>query len=201
MTSVRRDLLAECNDQGVPLDQFQLSFCNRCLQQECTRSQFGKSRFDVRVQNWHQDMFTNIPRLDPSDPRYAGIAAQRFLTIDASPRPEVRSAWVDPRDLTEGAQPPKAPQIPAVAASEAPALVAELPPAAAAASSVKKMGREQVVRLPTLNTPNSAPRMIGSAKPTPPKDPWAAPAPSPASGEKLASPGVRVTLGTKPGGV
>jgi len=102
----KRDWLGECNDQHIPLEDFQRTFCERCLQVECTRSQHGKSRFDARVADWESRLFIEVPRMDPSDPRYGEVNAKRFVSLDTTAVPEVRS-WVDPRELKEPPPPPE----------------------------------------------------------------------------------------------
>ncbi len=96
---MRADYLGECNSANVPERDFTLTFCNRCLQQECTRSLVGKSRLEQRVQDWEEKLFVNPSRLEPSDLRFAGICAKRFLHVQ--PSIELRGSWIDPKDLGE----------------------------------------------------------------------------------------------------
>lgn len=146
--STRRDYLGtECDLGGLSLADFQEAFCGRCAQPECTRSLFGKSRFDQRVHNWEERLFTNIPRMDPSDPRFVGISGQRFVSVQTSP-PGVKSDWVDPRDVKETAS--------------------IVVPAAVAPSRSRA--------LPVLNTPFQNGTMLpGAPTTTPVADAWAAP--------------------------
>lgn len=199
MPTARSDLLPVCNDQNVPLDQFKLTFCDRCMQEECTRSRVGTSRFEKRVSNWYQDLFANPPQLDPSDARFEQIKAQKFFMIDTGPVPEVNTSnWADPRDLTEGAA---APRIAAPPMPSAP----KMPSQTASEVATPKLDRTAVKRLPTLNTVNQGPKMVGSAvAPTPksPTDPWAAPTPVDSStGEVLSEPGAKVQFGGGSSGV
>src|SRR5574337_931171 len=105
MAPARRDLLPECiPNQQVPLEAFASDFCSRCLNEECTRSIAGKSRFEARVASWEERLFLNPPVMAPEDPRYSKLAAQKFITIDVGRTPEIRtsaSAWVDPNELSE----------------------------------------------------------------------------------------------------
>lgn len=106
MGSSRRDLLSECNQKGAPLDLFASECCRLCINPECTRSQFGQSRFDSRVKNWHERLFENVPRMTAQDPRFALFAGKKFLTLDVShPLVVTSSAWMDPRDLEEPPMP------------------------------------------------------------------------------------------------
>jgi len=95
----RRDLLRECNDKGAPLDEFQTGFCSRCVNPECSRSLYGQTRFDLRVNTWEDRLFSKVPQMDPSDPRFRTISGQKFLTLDTGRVPEIRGSWDDPRDL------------------------------------------------------------------------------------------------------
>lgn len=99
-----RDSLKECNNQGVPLQDFTLQFCSRCMQPECIRSQFGKSLFEKRVTSWESRLFLEVPRMADEDPRYSSIAAKNFLQIDTSKPYEVRG-WVDPLEEKSEAPP------------------------------------------------------------------------------------------------
>ncbi len=95
-----QDLLRECNDQSIPLEDFSRQFCARCLQPECTRSQHGTSAFEKRVTTWKDRLFDNIPRMPQEDPRYDRIHSKKFLVVDTSATPELQG-WVDPRDLAD----------------------------------------------------------------------------------------------------
>src|SRR5689334_9448477 len=92
----KRDHLQLCNEANIPMQEFTAGWCSRCFQSECTRSIFGKSKFDARVQNWEDRLFRSVPRIDPSDGRAQGIA-KKFL--DVPNQTQGASAWVDPRDL------------------------------------------------------------------------------------------------------
>jgi hypothetical protein len=95
-----QDYLKECNDQGVPPDDFALQFCRRCRQPECSRSQVGESRFEQRVSTWEDRLFLQVPTMSPEDPRYPRISAQKFIRGPSRGRtPEVRGSWVTPKEL------------------------------------------------------------------------------------------------------
>ncbi len=198
----RRDLLAECNMVGAPLDVFSAECCAFCINPECTRSGFGKSKFDVRVGTWAERLFTNVPRLDQRDPRYQSIHAQKFLTLDTSPAPSINSSWLDPRDLE------KAPAAPVARAPEplpAPA------PAAPVAEAVPQPNIQEVAPAPAgpapliqgpiprhmvmANTPVRAGKMLNDSTAQPKKDPWAAPLPPPPVESTLVQPGAKVKVG------
>jgi hypothetical protein len=200
MNPARKDWLSVCNDQKVPLDDFKAMFCDRCMQPECTRSKVGQSSFEQRVARWYDDYYANVPRLDPSDPRYGKIAAQGFIAIDAGPTPEIRSSWLDPRDLTEKG--PSSVSTPPVTAS-APPVPVEVEPRIIAPSALIR----PVMTAP-VNTPNRGPRMLGGAPPpkaAPAPDPWGAPNPSPAqpadSKDTVVTAGATVKLGGSGSGV
>lgn len=192
----RSDQMGVCNDQRVPVPDFESLFCNRCLQVECTRSRVGGSKFDKRVANWFQDLFAAPPRMDPQDPRFMLLSAKKFLTIDTGPMPEVRtsSAWVDPRNLNEGAISPSAPK---PVTSPDPEFMKPR------AIEHNPAPRQQVPgRTGPLNTPATGPRMLSNAPPPAPKaDPWAATTPK-ISTETIVAPGAKVrTGGSGPSGV
>ena len=195
MTAPRRDLLAECNTERLALPEFQDGWCRRCINPECARSLFGQSRFDLRVNTWEDRLFKSPPRMDPSDPRFKTIASQRFLSIDTSAPPEVRS-WVDPLDAPKpepvvvvAPPPPPAPDptpIPEPKLEpQAPVPVPQEPPKASPTDFL------------LMNTPKQAGKVLpGVRNPQPtPRDPWAAPEPAenvvPVGGRvKLRGPGV-----------
>src|SRR5262245_35854302 len=100
----RRDYLSVCNDQGVPLPDFQATFCVRCVRRECTRSR-GDGLFETRVATWEERLFTNPARMEKGDPLYSALAAKRFVEVPVGRIPEIngRSEWLDPRALDEPA--------------------------------------------------------------------------------------------------
>jgi hypothetical protein len=101
-TNRRSDYLRECNNRSLPLEDFRLTFCVRCLQPECTRSTYGSSKFDQRTQTWVERLFTQVPRMDPSDPRFKETSEQNFSTIDLAANIEPgggTASWLDPREL------------------------------------------------------------------------------------------------------
>ena len=187
--TTKRDYLGECNSQKVPLGDFQMAFCDRCMQPECSRSTHGKSKFDQRTQKWVENLFTNVPRMDPSDPRYREIAAQGFHMID--PSNSASSDWMDPRDLKpettsiilpSGFIPP--PVSPPVEIKEAPA------------PKVKPNPTQGIPRdILLMNSPGHSGSYLPGAptKPTeisPKRDPWAVPESSP--GEVVVEKGAKI---------
>jgi hypothetical protein len=211
----KRDWLGTCNDQGVPLEDFQRQFCARCLQPECTRSQHGQSQFDARVANWEDRFFHSVPQMDESDPRFQQIRAKRFLGIDTS-GPAVVQGWVDPLKLEEA---PALPAEPAMVPPPEPVPTYEVPEAkqveARAVADLEEQGPAPVEaqeasapRRPTgtpMNTPNQPRQMVGGKKvdeqPTVSvSDPWKAPTPAKApDGTKVVPPGAKIRLGNGSG--
>lgn len=102
----QRDLLGECNTEGEALPIFQEAWCRRCINPDCTRSAFGSSRFDIRVNSWEERLFRNPPRMAPVDPRYKGIAGKKFLTLTPGNIGGGGSGWVDPDVPTTTIAPP-----------------------------------------------------------------------------------------------
>lgn len=184
MTVERRDEYKNCNifPTEVTLEDFQRQFCSRCLRPECTRSQHGKSKFDQRVATWESRLFTDVPRMSMSDPRFEQFQAKRFLEIRPSGGriPEVQG-WVDPRDLDQ----PKAeatPEVPEPQVEE----VTQKPP----------IQEPPTPPANTRNTPNRRGQMVGGKKvdvrPTKPvSDPWE---PKKAPEEKIVKPGTKIRL-------
>ena len=162
------DYLRECNDHQVPIEDFQGAFCIRCFQPECSRSQYGKSKFDTRVSTWAERLFLNVPRLDPHDPRYGAIAEQKFLTLDTGRTPEV-SSWVDPNEPQQ-----EAPSKP--------------PPAQASSSVASALPRHML----QANAPSQNGKILGPGVQVVRKDPWAIPAPPT---DPVVAPGSRIKLG------
>lgn len=213
MSGEKRDYLRVCNEQGVALEDFKLQFCDRCLQPECTRSQAGESKFEARVSNWQERLFTDVPRLDQNDPRFGSIRAKKFLEIDAGPVPEIRassaSSWVDPRDLDSGSQDldesPKNPQASGEPVPSAPSTTQEPPPKTLAEEPTPPppapAQQQQQAQANLMNTPFQQGQMLGGRpRPAVPeaKDPWAAPVPKRATetGDvKVVEPGARIKLG------
>lgn len=91
----RTDLYGECNLKGAPVDTFTTECCAFCVNPECTRSSFGKSKFDNRVATWYERLFLNPPSMDPSDPRFKTIASQKFLVLNPA---LMVNDWIDPRE-------------------------------------------------------------------------------------------------------
>jgi len=188
---MKRDFLKECNNQGVPLEDFKLAFCNLCLQPECTRSSHGLSKFDQRTKTWKERLFTEVNTLDPNDPRYLGIAGKDFLVIDPKPSSGVPSSWDDPRDLSKKVQV----SVPSgFMAQEEPKEVPKEPP-------LRESKPEPSERSILLNTPNQesfflqgAPERVrvSSVK----RDPWETPTPR-SSEDVVVSKGATIKLGVK----
>ena len=213
----KRDWLGTCNDKGVPLEDFQLQFCARCLQPECTRSQHGRSQFDARVADWEDRLFKHVPRMDEADPRFQQIQAKRFLGIDTSGPARVQS-WVDPLKLEEPAPKPELPPEPAMVETqpeyEVPEakqvearVMADLEEQEPVPPEPAKVPEAPVRRpvSPPMNTPNQPRQMVGGKKvdeqPTVPvSDPWKAPTPAKApDGTKVVPPGAKIRLGNGSG--
>jgi hypothetical protein len=213
----RRDLFGECNVGGHPIDDFTRDCCANCINPECTRSLAGKAKFDDRTRNWFDRYFGDKDRMDPNDPRFLKIAAQKFIFIDPGQGgivPAVGSAWLDPRDIEQAAPPPAPPppapaepmrattapaqtSAPQISAPQPAAPAPAPPPAARPAAPPKTIPHHLLLANPAPPGGLMIPRPP-SANPAPsaPKDPWAAPAPAdPQSDAPVVSPGARVKMG------
>jgi len=93
-----RDYMHDCNNLGVSEEDFQRIWCIRCVQQECHRSHQGKTRFEARVATWEARLFTDVPRMPTSDPRYPDLANREFSTPESwkSSQVQVPSSWDPP---------------------------------------------------------------------------------------------------------
>ncbi len=147
MTS-RNDYLSVCNDKSVPEKDFTMSFCNRCTQKDCNRSQYGTSPFDRRVNTWEDRLFKDIPRMSKDDPRYLPLVSVDFKAIE-----EVRTTvafdvpkWFDPRDIPSSAVAEPVADLPLpVTSKEEVAKVNPTPP----------LKEEQEVEPPKLTAPHA----------------------------------------------
>jgi len=206
----RHDLYGECNTVGAPNEVFAEQCCKHCINPECTRSAFGKTKFDQRVNTWYDRLFAHVPRMDRGDPRFEGIAAQRFMLINPALTVNSQASWVDPRDLSDQvAVPNRAPDPPEPVpeppqVQEAPqAPVAESPPVEAPqAPSLPVVPPQQSTgRLsPNLVTANTAVQQGRMLQPPPgapkPSNSWDAPVPTTdTAGVKVVKSGARVKLG------
>jgi hypothetical protein len=178
------DFIDECNEHKMPLEDFRGIFCICCFQVECTRSQAGKAKFDQRVSTWKERLFTQVPRLDPEDPRYALITSQRFITLDTGRAPEIEGSWIDP--LTVEASP---------RIEDAPMLV--LPPTDRDNTTlIKPALKGQVpVQMVQANAADQSGKVLSGgvtkAPVQPARDPWGVPA---TSKETIVPSGARVRL-------
>jgi len=189
----RRDQLAECNTEREAIPVFQEAWCRRCINPECTRSLYGQSRFDLRVNSWEERLFRNPPRMDASDPRFQQIAGKRFLSLDVGPAPEVRS-WVDPSQVQAPtpnlvADPTPVSPVREVSAPNPP----PKPEPALVVTEPKPIPANSPKEILLMNTPNQGGRMLPGAPtlPNPPgPDAWSAPKPA----ENVIPVGGRVKL-------
>lgn len=213
----KSDQLGVCNDQGVPLEDFQLQFCDRCLFEECSRSKHGTSKFEHRIGTWHDRLFDNVPQLSPDDPRFEGIQAKRFREFNPRGPYEVRSSWADPRDLTESSEPEPAPEPAEVPDAEALGRAAsqhirqnlEAERVSRLSEPVQQVDAEPVeppsevpVQAPAQRFDNTPPRpgqMIGGKKvdkqgASPVLDPWE-PQKTSTDDVEVVQPGARIRMG------
>jgi hypothetical protein len=180
------------------MEVFTAECCSRCVNPQCTRSNFANSKFESRVLTWEERLFTKVPRMDPSDERFAKIAGQRFLLIDpAGSTPAASQGWVDPRNLESpriqvpvrrAPQPAPKPEPPA---PEAEAEVVEPVEAPQEELSLKRAPAD--ASLAVVNTPVNQGQMIGG-RPAPTAAEWTPP--SPPAESKVVKTGAKVRLGS-----
>jgi hypothetical protein len=195
----RHDLYGECNTVGAPTEVFTEQCCRHCINPECTRSAFGKTKFDQRIGTWYDRLFAHVPRMDQMDPRFEGIAAQRFMLINPSLTINSTASWVDPRDLSDQVVVQDPPVLPEpVREASAPA---QPTPKAAPELPEPTVSQPSTGRLPTnLVTANTAVQQGRMLQPPPgapkPSNSWDAPVPTTdTDGVKVVKSGARVKLG------
>jgi len=181
--SNRKDFLAECNEHGVPVPDFQAAFCSRCMQPECTRSQHGKSKFDRRTLTWEDRLFLGVPKLSESDPRYLPILNADFRTISEGPtKVSIHNpSWNDPRDIPKNSAEIAKVPLGTVSIESQPPL--EENPEKSLAPTLPSVVKDLPKHLLLLNAP-AQPSMLPGALQQPQPDPWAGPVPK---GEPLPS--------------
>jgi hypothetical protein len=200
MTATRSDLLNECIPQGMPFDVHKETWCARCVNPECVRSQIGHSRFENRITDWEEKLFKNPPVMAFDDPLYTIIGAKKFITIDTGRTPEVRSPWLDPLELKEP-EPVKASGSEAVI-HEDQRIPAEVAPVAQEEQAREpsppkpKVSSRSTLSLLGHNAPDQSGRVLlgPSGAPTTRADPWAPPDP-PDPADVVVQPGARIKMG------
>jgi hypothetical protein len=200
------DFLGECNDQKLPLEDFRLTFCVRCFQKDCTRSQFGLSRFEARISSWEDRLFKS-PQLPRQDPRYAAIVAKKFLALPVGSTPSIRQEWIDPQTLDT--PDPQVQSIPSPSPVEVQAPVEPPKPVRVSPPIPEVTQPEPKVTQPEpkqkqpkpnlfINTPYTGARTLEN-RPHPaleqPRDAWAAVPEAQKSAEGIVKPGARIKIG------
>lgn len=90
------DYLKDCMSDvpGVPIDDFNRSWCVVCTNSGCSRSSANGLAFTRRAENWKEDLFLNVRRAPEDDPKYASIRAKAFIV--PTPSYEVSSQTSSP---------------------------------------------------------------------------------------------------------
>lgn len=198
----QKDHLSDCNQHNVPVQDFEQAFCIRCSQPECSRSQYGGSKFDRRVNTWEDRLFKDVPKLSKDDPRYLPIVGADFKTIDPARRTVAFSSpsWFDPRDIpsTKEEAPPPPPPSPPLVAEEAPvAKVREETPSPSEPAQAKNLPRSLLL----LNTPMDTKVLPGGPTSLPTGDKWSGPVPNsePLSPAPIVKKGATIKFGGSSG--
>jgi hypothetical protein len=205
MTATRSDLLNECIPQGLPYDAFKEAWCARCVNPECVRSQTGHSKFENRIADWEEKLFKNPPVMALDDPLYVAIVGKKFITIDPGRTPEIRSPWIDPKDLKEPEPDPEpqadvhVPEPQAVPVPQVPDEAVVLEPVVEArepSPPKPKPSPRSTLSLLGQNAPDQSGRVLlgPSGAPTTKADPWAPPDP-PDPADVVVQPGARIKMG------
>lgn len=107
------DFLGECMSSigGVaPIDEFNRVYCLRCDNRECARAASNNYAFDRRVQNWHNDLFVNVPRASENDSTFDAMRDKRFLPGSGSLAPPANRGFVSvPAQIVQPAERPAEP--------------------------------------------------------------------------------------------
>ena len=204
----RRDWMKDCLSDvatkgGAPVSAQDLKTgcCDFCVQPECTRSLFGTSKFEQRVSTWKERLFTQVPRMDQNDPRFADISAKGFIIIPPEALTAKSSgAWLDPRDFKSSSVsvPDTVPVSESQPTEKSPTAQVEQKPTTPSAPQESKpasLPREVVL----INTPMQRGIMLAGAPtstPRPQRDQWDAPQPT-KPGEKVVSRGATVRFGVQ----
>ncbi len=188
--------------KGPPVTEQDLAMgaCSRCFQKECSRSLFGKSRFEQRTLAWRERLFEHVPRMDDSDPRLITLSSKRFIEIDKGRIPEIQSAsgstWIDPRDLDVLEESPQASVLVEPVAVPEPTVVEETPVVVPSPPHSPALVSNHPLQPRLLNTPRQQPQMIGSRPtPQPKRDAWEA-APQETKGLPVVRSGARIKMGS-----
>ncbi len=154
--------------------------------------------------DYHRDMesylrakerlFTEVPRMDESDPRYNKIAGQKFMLLDSDGPVTVSgsSDWAEP-PAPEAQEVPK----PVVEVS-VPEPAPEPEPAVLEAPEPEPRQGQSLQNLALANTPLQSGKVLQSpsGEALPPPDPWAAPIPTESTGEeRVVKPGEKIKIG------
>lgn len=201
----RLDLYIECNLEQAPQELFTAECCSRCLNPECTRSQYGKSHFEDRVMNWHDRMFKNPPRMSPDDPRFEKLSAQKFVMVE--PAIVVLSGRGVKSSSDWGGTPVSTPApvistpVPAQPAPVSTIVPVSTPVPAEVVAPTEKPLEPKPEPKPglaqpraTLNTPVKPAQMIPNAPPPTPASGWESPPPR-QSGAPVVKPGAKIKFG------
>lgn len=80
------DFLRDCMSgfDAVPIDQFNLAWCTKCVNKECSRAQAGQL-FNIRAETWKEKLFTDVKRANEKDPNFAHIFSKPFQLVNADP--------------------------------------------------------------------------------------------------------------------
>lgn len=78
---MKADFLKECmSEMGmIPINDFNKSYCARCINQSCARSSSNNHLFVQRASNWENKLFLNVARADEHDNKYDGIRSKLFI--------------------------------------------------------------------------------------------------------------------------
>lgn len=107
-----KDYISECNNLNASEEHFIKVWCLRCRQSECTRSNAGKSLFELRVNSWQERLITHVPKLPEDHPSYNEISQKRFVRVGWEPQQNEQQIDTPPQEAsveTSVAEPSRCP--------------------------------------------------------------------------------------------
>lgn len=77
----KRNLLSDCNNLGVPAQDFMQTFCRRCRNYTCTNAGWADSAWEARMRTQVDRLFEERTEADPNDPRYEAVRSAEFPSL------------------------------------------------------------------------------------------------------------------------
>ena len=95
------DYLEECfkdaknsTDVDASVEDFKATFCATCMNTSCKQSKWRDSSWEQRMDR-QEKMINNPEFADPSDPKFANISAQHFVSVEEAKQDQNYGGWVE----------------------------------------------------------------------------------------------------------